>query len=86
MGTVGVAIDVTKERAYEREIVQKNQTLETIFTNLECGVMHHTMDGKRIISVNQAALRILGYDSKEELLKEGFFMVASSVFEEDRKS
>lgn len=85
MGTVGVAIDVTKERAYEREIVQKNQTLETIFTNLECGVMHHTMDGKRIISVNQAALRILGYDSKEELLKEGFFMVASSVFEEDRE-
>ena len=85
MGTVGVAIDVTKERAYEQEIVQKNQTLETIFTNLDCGVMHHTMDGKRIISVNQAALRILGYTSKEELLEEGFFLVASSVFEEDRQ-
>lgn len=84
MGTVGVAIDVTKERAYEEEIVQKNQALETIFTNLDCGVMHHTMDGKRIISVNQAALRILGYASKEELLEEGFFMVASSVCEEDR--
>ena len=85
MGTVGVAIDVTKERAYEQEIVQKNQTLETIFTNLECGVMHHTMDGKRIISVNQAALRILGYESQEELMEEGFFLVASSVFEEDRE-
>ncbi len=85
MGTVGVAIDVTRERAYEQEIIQKNQTLETIFTNLDCGVMHHTMDGKRIISVNQAALRILGYDSIEELLKGGFFLVASSVFEEDRQ-
>ncbi len=85
MGTVGVAIDVTRERAYEQEIVEKNQTLETIFTNLDCGVMHHTMDGKRIISVNQAALRILGYDTKEELLAEGFFMVASSVLEEDRE-
>ncbi len=84
MGTVGVAIDITKERAYEQEIVQKNKTLETIFTNLECGVMHHTMDGKRIISVNQAALRILGYESKEELLKEGFFMVASSVYKDDK--
>ena len=28
MGTVGVAIDVTQERAYEREILSKNQTLE----------------------------------------------------------
>lgn len=32
MGTVGVAIDVTQERAYEQEIVRKNQSLETIFT------------------------------------------------------
>lgn len=85
MGTVGVAIDVTRERAYEREIVEKNQTLETIFTNLDCGVMHHTMDGKRIISVNQAALRILGYETKEELLAGGFFLVASSVLEDDRE-
>jgi len=85
MGTVGVAIDVTKERVYEQEIVQKNQTLETIFKNLDCGVIHHSLDGRRIISVNQAALRILGFESKEELLKEGFFLVVSSVFEEDRE-
>ena len=36
MGTVGVAIDVTQERAYEREIIRKNETLETIFTTLDC--------------------------------------------------
>lgn len=34
MGTVGVAIDVTQERAYEQELVKKNQTLETIFTTI----------------------------------------------------
>ena len=84
MGTVGVAIDVTKEREYEQEIIQKNQSLEKIFTSIDCDVMLHSEDGKQILSVNRAALKILGYDSKEELEAEGFDMVASSVLEEDR--
>ncbi len=84
MGTVGVAIDVTQERVYEQEIVQKNRTLETIFTTMDCGVMCHSIDGTRIISVNQAALRILGYESKEELVSDGFDMVAESVLDEDK--
>lgn len=85
MGTVGVAIDVTQERAYEREILSKNQTLETIFTTIDCGVMRHTANGERIISVNRAALKILGYESLAELQEAGFDMVAPSVVEEDRK-
>lgn len=84
MGTVGVAIDVTQERAYEQEIVKKNQTLETIFTTLDCGVMCHTVDGAHILSINRAALKILGYDSQEELVEDGFHMVASSVLDEDK--
>ncbi len=84
MGTVGVAIDVTKEREYEQEIIQKNESLEKIFTSIDCGVMLHSEDGKQILSVNRAALKILGYDSKEELEAEGFDMVAPSVLEEDR--
>lgn len=85
MGTVGVAIDVTRERIYEQEIVQKNQTLEKIFTTIDCGVMRHTVDGKHIISVNQAALRILGYESPEEMMADGFHMVAGTVLEEDQE-
>ena len=84
MGTVGVAIDVTQERAYEQEIIDKNYTLETIFTTLDCGVMCHTMDGSRIISINRAALKVLGYESQEELLADGFDMVAESVVDEDK--
>ncbi len=84
MGTVGVAIDVTQERAYEQEIVQKNQTLETIFTTMDCGVMCHTMDGRQILSINRAALKILDFDSKEALIADGFNMIAASVLEEDR--
>ncbi|MCM1168229.1 MAG: response regulator, partial [Ruminococcus sp.] len=84
MGTVGVAIDVTKERAYEEEIIKKNASLEKIFTSIECGVLCHSLDGKRIISVNRAALKILGYKSVEELVRSGFDMVAMSVLDEDK--
>ena len=85
MGTVGIGIDVTQERAYEQEIIRKNHNLETIFTTIDCGVMRHTLDGTRILSANRAALKILGYDTLEELIAEGFDMVASSVLEEDRE-
>ena len=84
MGTVGVAIDVTQERAYEQEIVRRSRTLETIFTTMDCGIMSHSMDGSRIISVNEAALKILGYKSQKEMVDDGFDMVAASVVDEDK--
>ena len=85
MGTVGVAVDVTQERAYEQEILKKNRILETIFTTLDCGVITHTLDGRRILSINRAALKILGYETLEELETSGFDMVAASVLDEDRE-
>lgn len=85
MGTVGVAIDVTQERAYEQEVIQKNKTLETIFTTMDCGIMCHTVDGTCILSINRAALEILGYKSQKEMEEAGFDMVAASVVEEDKE-
>ena len=85
MGTVGVAIDVTQERAYEREIIQKNQSLEKIFTTIDCGVIRHTTDGKELLSINRAALEILGYESQEELMVDGFDMIAENVLDEDKE-
>ncbi len=85
MGTVGVAIDVTQERLYEQEIIQKNKTLEKIFTSIDCGVMLHTLDGKLVVSANQAALTILGYETLEEMMADGFDLVANTVVEEDKK-
>lgn len=85
MGTVGVAIDITQERAYEQEILKKNHTLEMIFTSIDCGVMCHTIDGSQIISINNAALKILGYKSLKELMDTGFDMIAPSVVEEDKQ-
>ncbi len=85
MGTVGIAADVTKERAYEREIIEKNQTLEMLFSTMDCGVMCHSIDGLRIISINQAALRFLGYESQEELEADGFNLIARTVLDEDQE-
>jgi len=84
MGTVGVAIDVTQERAYEKEIIQKNRTLEQLFTTMDCGVLYHSVDGTGVLSVNRAALEILDYESKEEMMAAGFKMVAQSVLDEDK--
>lgn len=84
MGTVGVGVDITQERAYEQELVKKNRTLETIFSYIDCGVLCHSLDGNRLIRVNQAALRILGYETQEEMEADGFHMVAQSVVEEDK--
>lgn len=84
MGTVGVGVDITRERAFEEEIIHRNRTLEKVLTSIECGVLCHSLDRKKIISVNDAALRILGYKSAEEMRKAGFNMVADSVLEEDR--
>ena len=84
MGTVGVAIDVTQERAYEQEIMEKNRTLETVFTTMDCGILCHTVDGSGIVSINRAALNILGYESQEEMMEAGFRMVADSVLDEDK--
>ncbi len=84
MGTVGVAIDVTQERAYEKEIIEKNRTLETIFTTIDCGVIRHTLDGEQVLSINRAALKILGYESQGELVADGFNMIAASVIDEDK--
>ncbi len=83
-GTVGIGIDVTREREYEKEVLAKTRILETVFTSIDCGVLCHSLDGSRILSVNEAALKILGYESEKELLDKGFDMVASSVLEEDK--
>lgn len=84
MGTVGVAIDVTKEQEYAQELIRRTQTLESIFTSMDCGIMCHSLDGSRITRINRAALRILGYESMEDLIAAGFDMMAASVVEEDR--
>ncbi len=85
MGTVGVAVDVTQERIYKKEINKKNKTLEMLFSTIDCGVMCHSMDGTKIISINRAALQLLDYESQEALEADGFDMIAQTVADEDKE-
>lgn len=84
MGTLGIGIDVTSEQLYRKEVIAKGETLEKIFTTLNCGVIRHSIDGKHILSINQAALSILGYDTQEEMMSDGFSLIAQSVLDEDK--
>lgn len=85
MGTVGVGVDVTQERIYEQEIIRKNQTLETILATIDCGVMSHSLKDSRILNINRAALKILGYETLEEMVTDGFDLIAASVVREDQE-
>lgn len=85
MGTVGVAVDVTQERIYENEINKKSRALEMLFSTIDCGMMCHSVDGKRIISINKAALYLLDYESQEEMERDGFYMIARTVADEDKQ-
>jgi PAS domain S-box-containing protein len=68
----------------KENIDRQNQALEAIFSTTDCGMMRQSVDGDRLISINNAALKILGYDTREELIAAGFDLIASSVAEEDK--
>ena len=85
MGTVGMGIDVTQERAYQQELMKQAQKVETIFTSLDCGILRYTVNGRRLIDVNEAALELLGYESQEELEANTFDMIVSSIVDEDKE-
>ncbi|MBD5627748.1 MAG: response regulator [Desulfovibrio sp.] len=84
MGTMGIAVDVTRERRYRERILQDNAALEALFTSMDCGILCHSLDGGRVISINRAALELLDFSSREDLQSHGFQMVASTVAEEDK--
>ena len=84
MGTVGIGIDITQERAFQEELVRRSRMLESLFTTMDCGVLTHTLDGKQVLNANRAALSILGFSDQEEMMEAGFDMVAPTVVKEDQ--
>ncbi len=75
---IDVCIDSTPDQA------ERNRALEMLFATIDCGVMCHSIDGTRIISINQAALKLLGYDTQEEMVADGFKLIANTVVDEDK--
>jgi PAS domain-containing protein len=59
-------------RVAETRIDKQSLALQAFFETTDCGMMRHSLDGKKVFSINKAALKILGYETKEELEKAGF--------------
>ncbi len=70
--------------ADQRELDRQSHVLEAIFSTTDCGMMRHSVDGSQIISINRAALEILGYESQNEMIEAGFDLIADSVLNEDK--
>jgi PAS domain S-box-containing protein len=74
-----------KNMADQETIYKQGDALDTFFTTTDSGIMRHTIDGKKLLGINRAALEILGYSSQEEMMAEGFDLIADSVLEEDKE-
>lgn len=66
-------------------IKSREQMLLRILSTISCGVIQYNRDTNEIVMVNKAALEILGYSSKEELVADNFDGVAATVLPEDRE-
>jgi PAS domain S-box-containing protein len=73
-----------EEKDIENSEPGQNNVWETFFATTDSGVLRHTVDGRRILAVNPAALEILGYESENEMMAEGFDLIAASVLDEDK--
>lgn len=67
-GVFAAARDITEHKRMEEALRVSEAKYRGIFENAAEGIFQTTIDG-RIISTNPACIRILGYDSVEELFK-----------------
>lgn len=66
-GTFGVLRDITDQKKAEEMLRQSEQKYRNLIEIMPDGVYRSTPEGK-FLEVNPAMVRILGYDSKEELM------------------
>ncbi|MEK6756284.1 MAG: PAS domain S-box protein [Bacteroidota bacterium] len=63
----GTAEDITRRKRAEEALKQSEEDYRSIFENAVEGICRSTVDGK-FLKVNPALVKMLGYDSEEELL------------------
>ncbi len=64
----GVIIDITESKLMEIKLKEKEEKLSNLIENMQEGYYRSTPDG-HFLEVNNALVKILGYSSKEELMK-----------------
>jgi PAS domain S-box-containing protein len=65
---VSVYRDITQKKKRDTDLESSEENYKRLFENVHCGTYVSSKDGK-FLSVNQALLDMLGYESKEEFLK-----------------
>ena len=68
IGLLGAAIDISATEKLESELADSEARYRSLFTNAPLGIYRSTPDG-RIIVVNPALVKMMGYGSPEELQK-----------------
>jgi len=66
-GVLGIGRDITDRKDAEELLRQSESKYRTLIESMPDGVYRSTHDGK-FVDVNPAMIKMLGYDSKEELL------------------
>lgn len=66
VGLVGIAEDITERKHAEQALRESEKQFRSLYENSTIGIYRTTPDGRILIS-NPAAIRMLGYDSFEDL-------------------
>ncbi len=66
IGTQGVAHDITERKKAEKALQESEERFRTLYENSMVGIYRTTPDGK-ILMANPALLKMLGYNSFEEI-------------------
>jgi PAS domain S-box-containing protein len=69
-GVIGLVTDVTDRKRAERALRESEERYREFFDRNLAAVFWNTLDG-RILDCNEAAARLYGFDTKEELLTRG---------------
>jgi len=67
VGLFGIARDITERKEAENELRRSEEKYRALIDNAVYGIYRSTLDG-RFLSVNPALVRMLGYDTEDDLL------------------
>lgn len=68
-GFIAVVTDITKRKEAEDALGESEAKFRTLANNLNVGIFRRTMgEGSKFVEVNPAMMKLLGYETKEELL------------------
>jgi PAS domain S-box-containing protein len=76
IGAAIIARDLTHRRAVERALQETEHKYRTIFENARGGIFYATSDGETV-AVNPALVRLLGYESAEDLMSDPHHLLGS---------